>query len=45
MFPSLPVSTLYGTVIPSRFDDVFRFAVITVHLLLQLTESILTLSI
>ena len=28
IFLSLPVSTLYGTVIMTFFDDVFRFAVI-----------------
>ena len=35
MFPSLPVSTLYGTVIKTWFDDVFRFFAITDHLLLK----------
>ena len=27
-FPSLPESTLYGAVITTLFDDVFRFAII-----------------
>ena len=45
MFPSLPVSTLYGTIIESWFDNVFRFAVITNHLLLKITEFIFTVSI
>ena len=29
MFPSLPVSTLYGTIIETWFNNGFRFAVIT----------------
>ena len=35
MFPSLPVSTLYGTVFITLFDDAFKFAVIKDHLLLK----------
>ena len=27
IFPSLPMSTLYGTVFMTLFDDVFRFAI------------------
>ena len=42
MFPSLPVSTLYGTIILTRFGDVFRFTLITEHLLLKLIEFIFT---
>ena len=38
MFPSLPVSTLYGTIILTQFDDIFRFAVNTECLLLKLIE-------
>ena len=44
MFPSLPVSLLYGTAIMTLFDDVFRFAVITKWLLLKLMEFIFTTS-
>ena len=29
MFLSLPVSTLYRTIIEAQFDDVFKFAVAT----------------
>ena len=32
MFPSLPMSTLYGTINETWFDNDFRFAVITEHL-------------
>ena len=45
MFPSLPVSTLYGTIIETWFDNVFRFAVITNYLLLKIIEFIFTMSI
>ena len=44
MFPSLPVSTLYGTIIETLFDDVFRFAVFTDQLLLNIRKSIFTMS-
>ena len=44
MFPSLPVSTLYATVIMALFDDVFRFAVIMEWLVLKLMELICTMS-
>ena len=44
LFPALPVSTLYGHVIISLFDDVFRFAVITECLLSQWIEFIFTMS-
>ena len=36
MFPSLPVSTLCGTIIETCFDEMLRFAVIADHLLLNL---------
>ena len=42
MFPSLPVSTLYGIIIEIWFDDVFRFAVFTNHLLLKIIEFMFT---
>ena len=45
MFPSLPVSTLYGTIILTWFDSVFRFAVITEYLLLKLVIYILHINI
>ena len=35
IFPLLYVSTLYGTIILTWFDDVSRFVVITEHLLLN----------
>ena len=35
MFPSLTVSTLYGTIIETWFGSLFRFAVIMNHLLLK----------
>ena len=38
MSPSLPVSTLYNTFIETWLDDVFRFTVITDHLLLKIIE-------
>ena len=39
MFPSLPVSTLYGTIIETWFDEVFiRFGDISDHLLLKVIE-------
>ena len=40
MFPSLLVSILYGTIIETWFDDVFRFAIIINHLLLKIIEFI-----
>ena len=36
MFPSLPLATLYDTIIETWFDDVFRFAVITDYLLVKI---------
>ena len=45
MFPSLPVSVLYGTIILIWFYDDFRFAVITECLLLKLIEFIMTVSL
>ena len=45
MFPSLPLSTLYGNIMLTRFDGVFRFAVITQQFLLKLKEFIFTVSI
>ena len=45
MFPSLPMSTLYGSIILTWFDDVIIFAVITEWLLLKLIEFIFTISI
>ena len=45
LFPSLPVSTLYGTIIETWLDDVFRLAVITDGLLLKIIEFIFTVSI
>ena len=45
MFPSLPVSNSYGTIIKASFDGVFRFAVITKCLLLKKTEFIFIPSI
>ena len=42
MFPSLPVSILYGTVITTLFDDVFRFALIMEQLVLKSKELIFT---
>ena len=45
MFPSLPVSTSYGTITETWFDNVFRFAVITDHLLLKIIEFLFTMSI
>ena len=44
MFPWLPVSTLYGTVIMTLLDDVFRFAVIMEPLALKFMELIFTIS-
>ena len=40
MFPSLPVSTLYGTIILTWFDDVFKLTVIVKCLLLKIKEFI-----
>ena len=45
MFQSLPVSTLYGTIIETGFDNVFIFAVTTDHLLLKIIDFIFTMSI
>ena len=45
MFLPLHVSTLYGTIIEIWFDNVFRFAVITGHLLLKIMEFIFIVSI
>ena len=45
MFPLLPVSTLYGSIILTLFDNVFRFVVITECLLLKLIEFIFTMPI
>ena len=42
VFPSLPVYTLYDTIIIAWFDDDFRFVVITECLLLKLMEFIFT---
>ena len=44
-FHHLPVSTLYGTIIETWFDDVFRFFVITDHLLLKIIEFMFTVLI
>ena len=35
MFPSLPVSTMHGTLTETWFDCVFRFAVIIKYLLMK----------
>ena len=45
MLPVLPVSTLYGTVIMTLFDDVSRFSVTMEWLLLKLMEFIFTVSV
>ena len=45
MFPSLPVFTLYGTIIETCFDDTFRFGVINNLLLLKIIEFKLTMLI
>ena len=45
MFPSLPVSTLYGTNIGTWFDNDFRFVVTADHFLLKIIEFIFTMSI
>ena len=45
MFPSMTVPTWYGTIIETWFDDVFRFSVITDHLLLKIIEFIFAMSI
>ena len=44
MFPTLTVSTLCG-IVETWFDDIFRFAVITDHLLLKIIEYILAMAI
>ena len=44
MFPSLPMSTLYGTVIMTLSDDIFKFTLIAEQLELNLTEMIFTIS-
>ena len=44
-FPSLPMSTLYGTMIMTLFVEVFRFAIIIEQLELNLTEFIFTILI
>ena len=44
MFPSLPMSILYGTVITTLFDNVFRFAVIIECLILKFSEFIFIVS-
>ena len=38
MFPSLPVSTLYGTIIGTWFDNVFRLPITTKCSLLKFKE-------
>ena len=43
MFPSLHVSILYGNVITTLINDVFRFAVIMEQLALKLMELIFTI--
>ena len=45
MFLSLPMSTLYGTIVETWFDNVFRFAVMIDHLLLKIIEFKFTMSI
>ena len=44
MLPSLPVSTLYGTIKLFLSADIFKFAVITKQFLLKLIEFIFTKS-
>ena len=44
IFPSLPISTLYGTVITTLFDNLFRFAFIVEWLELKLMKLIFTIS-
>ena len=45
IFPSLPMSVLYGTVIMTLFDDVVRFSFLVEWLELNLTELIFTMSV
>ena len=45
MFPSLLVSTFYGTILTALFGDVFRFVVIVECLVLKLMELIFTVSL
>ena len=40
MFPLLPVSNLYDTTNVACLDDVFKFVVMTEHLLLNVMASI-----
>ena len=43
MFQSLPISTLYDTIMAALLDDVFKFAIIAEYLELKLTEFIFTI--
>ena len=45
MIQSLPVPTLYGTILVTWFVNVFRFVVNIMCLLLKLIEAIFTVSI